>query len=149
MGKAIQPEQDHSRHRLILTGVLPPGFAKALDGTDELLVSSREDGRERAVRAWFIVTADGEIYLFNYAYALRVARWRTDPWTRLTVPGGGPSVEGRVRFVDPAGLGGAVQEMIVERWGMWGAPTPEGLRRMVRDGSHVLARVEVPYEEGR
>ena len=149
MGKAIQPEQDHSRHRLILTGVLPPGFEKALDGTDELLVSSREDGRERAVRVWFVATAAGEIYLFNYAYALRVARWRTDPWTRLTVPGGGPSVEGRVRFVDPAELGGAVQEMIVERWGMWGAPTPEGLRRMVRDGSHVLARVEVPYQEGR
>ena len=148
MGKAIQPEQDHSRHRLILTGVLPPGFEKALEGRDELLVSSREDGRERAVRAWFVV-ADGEIYLFNYAYALRVARWRSDPWTRLTVPGGGPSVEGRVRFVDPGELDAAVPEMIVERWGMWGAPTPEGLRRMVRDGSHVLVRVEVPYEEGR
>ena len=148
MWKAIQPEQDHSRHRLILTGVLPPGFKKALDGTDELLVGSREDGRERAVRVWFVATAAGEIYLFNYAYALRVARWRNDPWTRLTVPGGGPSVEGQVQFVDPAELDGAVEEMIVERWGMWGAPTPEGLRRMVRDGSHVLVRVEVPYEEG-
>jgi len=124
--------------------VLPPEFRKALDGTDELLVGSREDGRERAVRAWFIVTLEGDIYLFNYAYAVRVARWRNDPWVRLTVPGGGQSVEGRVRFVDPAELDGAVQEMIVEQWGMWGATTPEGLRRMVRDGSHVLVRVEVP-----
>ncbi len=148
MWKAIQPEQDHSRHRLILTGVLPPGFEKALDGTEELLVGSREDGRERAVRVWFVATG-GEIYLFNYAYALRVARWRNDPWTRLTVPGGGPSVEGQVRFVDPSELDPAVQEMIVERWGMWGAPTPEGLRRMVRDGSHILVRVELPYQEGR
>ena len=129
--------------------MLPPVFRQALDGTDELLVSSREDGRERAVRAWFVVTADGEIYLFNYAYALRVARWRKDPWIRLTVPGGDHSVEGRVRFIDPAELDAAVQDQVVERWGMWGATTPEGLRRMVRDGSHVLVQAEVPYEEGR
>ena len=124
--------------------MLSPEFRKALDGTDELLVTSREDGRERSVRAWFIVTREGDVYLFNYAYSVRVARWRNDPWVRLTVPGRGPSVEGRVRFVDPAELDGAVQEMIVEQWGMWGATTPEGLRRMVRDGSHVLVRVEVP-----
>ena len=141
MWEAIQPEQDHSCHRLILTGVLPPGFKKALDGTEELLVGSREDGRERAVRAWFVVTADHEIYLFNYAYALRVARWRNDPWTRLTIPGGGPSVEGRVRFVDPGELDTAVQEMIVERWGMWGAPDALPLSHVAH---HVLARVEVP-----
>jgi len=127
-----------------LTSVLPPEFHKALDSADELLVGSREDGREGAVRAWFTVSADGEIYLFNYAYALRVARWRNDPWVRLTVPDGGPSVEGRVRFVDPAELAAVVQDQVVERWGMWGATTPEGLRRMVRDGSHVLVRVEVP-----
>jgi hypothetical protein len=124
--------------------VLSPGFRKALDGTDELLVGSREGERVRAVPVWFIVTSDGNIYLFNYAYAMRVARWRSDPWVRLSVPGGGPSVEGRVRFIDPAELDGAVVEMIVEKWGMWGATTPEGLRRMVRDGSHVLVRVEVP-----
>jgi hypothetical protein len=123
--------------------VLPPPFRQALDRTEELLVSSREDGRTRAVRAWFIVTTEGQIYLFNYAYAVRVARWRKDPWVRLTVPGSGQSVEGRVRFVDPGELDAAVQEMIVEQWGMWGATTPEGLRRMVRDGSHVLVRVEV------
>jgi hypothetical protein len=124
--------------------VLLPAFREALDGTDELLVSSREGARVRSVRAWFIVTHEGDIYLFNYAYALRVARWRNDPWVRLTVPGGGPSVEGRVRFIDPSALDASVQAMIVDRWGMWGAPTAEGLRRMVRDGSHVLVRVEVP-----
>jgi hypothetical protein len=124
--------------------VLLPEFRKALDGTDELIVTSREDGRDGSVRAWFVVTDEGDIYLFNYAYAVRVARWRNDPWVRLTVPGGGPSVEGRVQFIDPAELDAAVQGMIVEQWGMWGATTPEGLRRMVRDGSHVLVRVEVP-----
>ena len=124
--------------------MLPPGFRKALDGTDELLVSSREDGREGTVRVWFIVTGDGDLYLFNYAFALRVRRWRKDPWVRLTVPGRGESVEGRVQFIEPGELDAAVGDLIVDRWGMWGATTPEGLRRMLRDRSHVLARVEVP-----
>jgi hypothetical protein len=123
--------------------VLPSEFRKALDGTDELLVSSREDGREGTVRVWFIVTADGDLYLFNYAFALRVSRWRKDPWVRLTIPQTHESVEGRIRFIDSAGLAPAVTDLIVERWGMWGATTPEGLRRMIRDGSHTLVRVEV------
>lgn len=123
--------------------MLPPDFRRALNGADTLLVSSREAGRERAVHAWFVVTPDGALYLFNYAYAVRVARWRNDPWVRLTIPGGGPSVEGHVQFVDPAEVDAAVQDLIVDRWGMWGATTPEGLRRMVRDGSHVLVRVDV------
>src|SRR6202165_1784207 len=124
MREAIQSEQDEAGHRPILTCVLPPAFRKALEGADELLVSSREDGRERAVRVWFIVTADGDIYLFNYAYAVRVARWRNDPWVRLTIPGNGQSVEGRVRFSAPAELAGAVQGQGVGRWGRWGAAKP-------------------------
>jgi hypothetical protein len=123
--------------------VLPPDFRRALDGADTLLVSSRESGRERAVHTWFVVTPDADLYLFNYAYAIRVARWRNDPWVRLTVPGGGPSVEGTVRFIDPADVDATVQELVVDRWGMWGATTPEGLRRMLRDRSHVLVRVEI------
>jgi hypothetical protein len=123
--------------------VLPPDFHHALESADTLLVSSREAGRERAVRTWFTVTPDGDLYLFNYAHAIRVARWRNDPWVRLTVPAGGPSVEGRVRFIDPADVDETVQDLIVDRWGMWGATTPEGLRRMLRDRSHVLVRVEV------
>ena len=144
MGEPVQAEHHDAGHRPILTGVLPPGFRKALDGADTLLVSSREDGRERAVHSWFVVTPNGELYLFNYAYAIRVARWRNDPWVRLTVPGGGPSVEGQVQFIDPAEVDATVQDLIVDRWGMWGATTPEGLRRMLRDRSHVLVRVEVP-----
>ena len=124
--------------------MLPAAFRQALQGTDEVLVSSREDGREGKVRTWFIVTPKSELYLFNYAYARRVARWRDDPWVRLTVPGSGESVEGRARFIEPAELDGAVEDLIVERWGMWGATTPEGLRRMLRDRSHILVRVEVP-----
>ena len=123
--------------------MLPPLFRQALDSTDELVVSSREDGRERAVRAWFIVTADGDLYLFNYAFAVRVSRWRKDPWVRLTIPGTHQSVEGRIRFIDPDELDPAVTDRVVERWGMWGATTPEGLRRMLRDGSHTLVRAEV------
>jgi hypothetical protein len=123
--------------------VLPPAFRQALDGTDELVVSSREDGRERRVRAWFIVTGGGELYLFNYAFALRVSRWRNDPWVRLTIPQTDQSVEGRIRFIDPGELDPEVTDRVVERWGMWGATTPEGLRRMLRDGSHSLVRVEV------
>jgi hypothetical protein len=144
MGKTVEPEQDHSCHRLILTFVLPPEFRKALDGADELLVSSREDGREGTVRVWFIVTADGDLYLFNYAFALRVSRWRNDPWVRLAIPGRAGSVEGRVTFIEPGEVDAAVEDLIVDRWGMWGATTSEGLRRMLRDRSHVLARVEVP-----
>lgn len=123
--------------------MLPPDFRRAVDGAETLLVSSRESGRERAVHTWFVVTPDGDLYLFNYAYAIRVARWRNDPWVRLTVPGGGPSAEGTVQFIDPAEVDAAVQELVVDRWGMWGATTPEGLRRMLRDRSHVLVRVEV------
>lgn len=123
--------------------MLSPDFLHALDGADTLLVGSREAGRARAVHAWFVLTPDGDLYLFNYAHALRVARWRNDPWVRLTVPGGGPSVEGTVQFIDPAEVGAAVEDLVVDRWGMWGATTPEGLRRMLRDRSHVLVRVDV------
>ena len=124
--------------------MLPAPFTDALGGSDELIVTSREDGRERSVRAWYVVAPPGTIYLFNYAFALRVARWRNDPWVRLTVPGSGVSVEGKVRFTSPDELDAAVTELIVDRWGMWGATTAPGLRRMLRDRSHVLVRVEVP-----
>lgn len=88
----------------------------------------------------------GAIYLFTYSYALRVARWRKDPWIRLSVPGGGPSVEATVRFVGPDELDARLIDPILERWWMWGATTVEGLRRMLRDGSHVLLRVELTPE---
>jgi hypothetical protein len=118
----------------------PFEFLEALAGRDELLVTSREPNREGTVRVWFVLEPPGGIYLFNYAYALRVRRWRTDPWLRLTVPKTRISVEGRVHFVAPEELTEPLSGLVVERWGMWGATTPEGLRRMLRDGSHVLVR---------
>jgi len=120
-------------------------FRRALDGTDEIVVTSREPGREGSVRTWYALTAAGDLYLFNYAFATRVRRWRDDPWVRLTIPGTKQSVEGMVQIVDPdTDLSPEVVDLVVDRWGMWGATTAEGLRRMLRDGSHVLARVAVP-----
>jgi hypothetical protein len=122
--------------------MLPPSFVEALRGHDELIVSSREDGRVRSVRAWYVLAPDGSIYLFTYSFALRAARWRRDPWVRLTVPSG-PSIEGSAHFVSADELDGRVTPLIMERWWMWGATTEEGLRRMLRDQSHVLVRVDV------
>ena len=125
--------------------MLPASFRQALDDTEELIVTSREDGREGSVRAWYAVTAAGDLYLFNYAYAVRVQRWRRDPWVRLTIPGTDQSVEGTIHMVDPAAeLSPEVTDLVVERWGMWGATTSQGLHRMLRDRSHVLVRVRVP-----
>lgn len=117
----------------------------ALDGREELLVSSRDVGWERTVRAWFVIAPSGDLYLFTYAYALRVQRWRRDPWVRLRVPGTEAAIEGTVHFVVPAELDEALSELVVERWWMWGATTPPGLRRMLTDGSHVLLRVDAPH----
>jgi hypothetical protein len=124
--------------------VTSEAFLDALGTQEEVIVTSREGQRERSVRAWFAVAPPATIYLFAESFALRVARWRTDPWVRLTVPGGGPSIEGKVREVSSAELDDEVIPLIQERWGMWGATTPEGLRRMLRDRSHVLFCVEIP-----
>ncbi len=120
---------------------LPREFIAALAGRDELLVSSREGATERTVPVWFVVAPPGVVYLFNYSFALRVRRWRSDPWVRLRIPGTSVSTEGRVRFIDPSELID-VGPLVVERWGMWGATTEEGLRQMILDGSHGLVRVE-------
>jgi len=125
--------------------VLPASFRRALGGTEELVVTSREEGREGSVRTWYAMSAAGDLYLFNYAFATRVQRWRVDPWVRLTIPGTKQSIEGTVHVIDPATeLSREVINLVVERWGMWGATTPEGLRRMLQDGSHILVRVAVP-----
>ena len=122
--------------------MLPAVFRRALDGTDEIIVTSREPGREGSVRTWYALTAAGDLYLFNYAFATRVRRWRNDPWVRLTIPDTKQSVEGTVQIIDAdTDLSPEVIDLVVDRWGMWGATTAEGLRRMLRDGSHVLALV--------
>ncbi len=84
----------------------------------------------------------GVLYLFGDPFSYRVRRWRTDPWVRLRVPGSDASIESRVHFVRPDELTSELVDLIVERWGMWGAVTPEGLRRMLGDGAIVLVRVE-------
>jgi hypothetical protein len=125
--------------------LLPAVFRRALDGTDEIIVTSREPGREGSVRTWYALTAAGDLYLFNYAFATRVRRWRNDPWVRLTIPDTKESVEGTVHIIDAdTDLSPEVIDLVVDRWGMWGATTAEGLRRMLRDGSHILARVAAP-----
>ena len=145
MGKAVQAKQDYACDSPIVTDVpqapLPAPFIEALRGRDELLVSSREGERVGRVRAWFVLSRAGVIYLFADAHSVRMRRWRADPWVRLALPGEGISAEGRVEPVAAAEIDPELGELVVERWGMWGAATPEGLRRMVRDGTHVLLRV--------
>lgn len=90
----------------------------------------------------------GVLYLFGDPFSYRARRWRTDPWVRLRVPDGNASVESRVDFVGPEELTPELVDLIVERWGMWGAVTPEGLRRMLADGAIALVRVEGPAPPG-
>jgi hypothetical protein len=81
------------------------------------------------------------IYLFTQAFSVKAVRWRADPWVRLTVPGSSHAVEGTVHLVPETEVD-AVAPLVVDRWGMWGATTPEGLKRLIRDRGYVLLRVE-------
>lgn len=120
---------------------LPPEFLRALQGHEEVLVTSREEARHGTVPVWFVVAPPGVLYLFGMAYSLKAQRWKKDPWVRLSVPGTRLTVEGRAQFVEGAAID-AVAPLIVDRWLLEGATTVEGLRRAIRDGSHVLVRVE-------
>lgn len=88
-----------------------------------------------------MIAPPGVVYLFTQAFSVKAVRWRRDPWVRLTVPGAGDAVEGVVHVV-PEPEVDALAPLIVERWGMWGATTPEGLQRLIRDRGYVLVRVE-------
>jgi hypothetical protein len=121
---------------------LSADFLSDLAGHDEVLVTSREGSTRGTVPVWFVIAPPGVVYLFGFGFSEKARRWRTDPWIRLSVPGAGHSVEGVAHFVGPAELDGPVGNLIVERWSMQGAPTIEGLRRTLRDGVHVLVRVE-------
>jgi len=121
---------------------LAPEFLEALAAHEEVLVTSREGATFGSVRTWFVIAPPGVVYLFSFAFSEKVRRWRSDPWVRLSVPGQPQmSIEGIAHFVSSDELGD-VAPLIVERWGMQGAPTAEGLRRTVRDGVHALIRVE-------
>jgi hypothetical protein len=115
---------------------LPADFLAALQDEEELLVTSRDRHRTGSVRAWFAVAPPGMVLLLTESHSVKAERWRRDPWVRLSVPGGGPTAEGRVRFVDE------LAPLVVERWDMAGAPTVEGLHRILDVGSHVLVAVE-------
>ncbi len=104
-------------------------------------MSSRDGDLVGTVPVWFIEAPPGVVYLFTFGFSVKARRWRRDPWVRLTVPGTRCSVEGEVHLVDGVELE-AVAPRVVERWSMQGAPSVEGLRRTVRDGMHVLVRVD-------
>jgi hypothetical protein len=114
-------------------------------GHDEVLVSSREDGRRGTVPMWFVIADPGVVYLFSFAFSEKVRRWRSDPWVRLAVPGNpAASTEGVAHFVGADELDPATADLIVDRWSMQGAPTVEGLRRGLREHAYALVRVEAP-----
>jgi hypothetical protein len=120
---------------------LPRDFLEALQDTEELLVSSCEDGRERTVPMWFAIAPGGAVLLFTWAFSLKAQRWRRHPWTRLRIPGTSHSVEGRVVIISPDEVE-PLADLVMARWADWGVTHPEGLRRMIEGGTHVLLRVE-------
>ena len=120
---------------------LPSSFLEALARHDEVLVTSRDGSTRGTVPVWFVIAPPGVVYLFSFGFSEKARRWRTDPWVRLRVPGEPTSVEGVAHFVDETELDD-LAPLVVERWSMQGATTPEGLRRTVRDGVHVLVRIE-------
>jgi hypothetical protein len=93
------------------------------------------------VPTWFIIAPPGVVYLFTFGFSVKARRWRSDPWVRLSVPDTHHSSEGVVHFVGSTEIDD-IAPLIVERWDMQGAPTIDGLRRTLRDGVHVLVRVE-------
>jgi hypothetical protein len=132
----IEPEASGSPR------ALPTAFLLALAEYDEVLVTSRDGPVRGTVPVWFVIAPPGVVYLFGFAFSEKARRWRADPWVRLTVPGTRLSVEGCAHFVAAEDLDEEEAGRIVGRWSMQGAPTPEGLRRTLRDGVHVLVRVD-------
>lgn len=121
---------------------LPAGFLAGLRGEEELLVTSRDRHRRGTVRAWFTVAPPGVVLLLTGAHSVKAERWRHDPWVRLGVPGRGPAVEGRARFVTEPAEVDDLAPLVVERWDMAGAPTVEALHRILDHGTHALVMVE-------
>jgi hypothetical protein len=122
---------------------LPAEFLNALDGQDEVLVTSREGDTHGTVPMWFVVAPPGVVYLFTFSFSEKARRFRSDPWVRLaTREAPRASTEGVAHFVLADELDDATAAMVVDHWSMQGAPTIEGLRRTLRDRVHALIRVE-------
>ena len=120
---------------------LPASFLEQLQGREELIVSSREGPIEGSVPMWFAVAPDGKVLLFTSAFSVKARRWRSDPWVRLSLPGTATAVEGAVHAVSAEDVG-TLAPLVIERWADWGVTHVEGLRRMLRAGTHTLFRVE-------
>ncbi len=123
-----------------LLGPLPPEFLLHLVGEEELLVSSRDRGGEGRVRMWFAVAPTGHVYLLTPAISRKAERWLEDSWVRLRIPGSRVSQEGLVQLVDSQGARADV-DLLVDRFRLSGAATPEALAWMLDSGSHLLLRV--------
>ena len=121
---------------------LPEPFLEALRGSETVLATSRAGEEEGTVPVWYVIAPPGVLYLFGESFARKARRWRSDPWVGLRVPGTRTTAEGRAHFVEPGPELDAIADRAVERWAGWGATTLEGLKRTVRDRTHVLVRVE-------
>lgn len=115
-------------------------FLALLEGREELLVSSRGPTGRGTVRMWFAVSPAGQLYLLTPSFTVKAQRWLEDPWVRLTVPDGGPAVEGTVARV-AAEDSELDADLLVSHFAMAGATTREALRWMVESGSHLLLLV--------
>lgn len=124
-----------------MPGSLPARFLAGLDGHDELIVSSRDGAQVGSVRMWFAVAPEGVVLLFTSAFSVKARRWRSDPWVSLEVPGSALAAEGTVRFIAPDEVD-PFAALVIARWADWGVTHAEGLRRMLRAGTHVLLRVD-------
>ena len=121
---------------------LPAALLAALDGREEVLVTSRTGARTGTVTMAFAVSPPGIVHLLTSAFSVKALRWESDPWVRLTVPGTGVAAEGTVRRMTAAEIDPAAEAAILERFGTAGAATPEALRQMLETGAQLLFRVE-------
>lgn len=121
---------------------LPAALLAALQGREEVLVSSRTGARTGTVTMSFAVAPPGVIHLLTSAFSVKALRWERDPWVRLTVPGTGVAAEGTVHRMTAAELDPAAEAAILGRFGSAGAATPESLREILETGTQLLFRVE-------
>ena len=124
-------------------GPLPETFLRQLHDQHELLVTSRDPGGEGSVRMWFAAAPSGHVYLLTPSVSRKAQRWLDNPWVRLQVVGAGRGAarqEGVVELVSSAGAW-ADRDLLVDRFRLAGAATPEALAWMLDSGSHLLLRV--------
>ena len=121
---------------------LPTALLAALDGREEVLVTSRTGTRTGTVTMSFAVAPPGVVHLLTSAFSVKALRWERDPWVRLTVPGTGVAAEGTVHRMIAAEIDPAAEAAILGRFGSAGAATPEALRQILEAGTQLLFRVE-------